>query len=227
MPSFDRPGLGASRLALRRRVSGWMIGAATLTASLTAVELDRPLAAIGIGAAGWLGIRWMRARARRAIAGRDAERRVARMVRRARPRATLWNLWLSGITGDVDVLALGPMAAVVEVKRGQGRVRIDPDRTVRVGGRFIHGDPLRRTARTARVLSRRFGVDVDAVVCIEGMRQRPRHVDVPAPGDPDRAVVVCAARHLPRVLRRLERRLDPRAADALAGALRRADRRPP
>ena len=212
---------------MRRRVSGWLIALTAIAAVLVAVDLERPLVAVGIGSVGWLGVRWSHGRARRAVAGRDTERRVARMVERARPRVTLWNLWLSGVTGDVDLLALGPMVAIVEVKRGDGRVRIDADGSLRVGGKPVHGDPLRRTARTARVLSRRFGIDIDAVVCIEGMRQRPRQVEVPAPGDPDRAVVVCSARHLARVLRRLEGRLDPPGAHALADALRRADRRPP
>jgi hypothetical protein len=106
--------------------------------------------------------------------------------------------------GDADVVVLGPMVAVVEVKRAVGRVRCLEDGAVAVDGRRLPGRAVRQAvAAAAAVRSRLAGVDhVDAVLCVTGMQQRPRRV---AAGRGE--VVVCSARHLRRTLRRLPVRL--------------------
>jgi hypothetical protein len=155
-------------------------------------------------------------RAEQAAAGARAEERVGERLRRLKADAVLYNVRLPNARGDVDVVALGPMAAAVEVKLGYGRLRVRRDGRVVVGGRPLPGRPVRQAIAMAAATRRTaaLATPVDAVLCVSEMRQRPKLVDVE--GIP---VWVTSARHLRRVLRRLPQELDPGTARKAAERL--------
>jgi hypothetical protein len=74
------------------------------------------------------------------------------------------------------------------------------DGTVLVGGVPIPGDPLRQAVRGAAFVRQTADTDeiVGAVLCITGMKQRPRVMEWSGT-----SVTVCSARHLRTVLRRI------------------------
>lgn len=145
-----------------------------------------------------------RTRAARAHAGAAAEHDAAARLRRVRAAAVAYDVRLPGLHSDVDAIVLGPMAAAVEIKRAYGRVRCYGDGTVRAGRNALPGRPLAQAIAQAAAVRRTVGnVDhVDAVLCVVGMRQRPRLVDVNGVD-----VWVTSLRHLRRVLRRLPNRI--------------------
>lgn len=183
-------------------------GTGALVAALLAVS-GAPAAGIPL-LAGALVVRTMLvARAERSVAGARAEERVGDRLRRLRADAVLFGVRLPNARGDVDIVALGPMAAAVEVKLGVGWVRARADGRVLVQRRPLPGRPLRQAVAMAAATRRTAGIEthVVAVLCVSEMRQRPKlvHVD----GQP---VWLASARHLRRVLRRLPRELDRTAA---------------
>ena len=199
------PGSGPRRLALRRSATRAAVVVAGLATSLTGVMAESPVLLV-VGVVATAGaVRRYRPLIARARAGAAAERTVAATLRRCRAGLVAHSVRLPGGRGDLDVVILGPAAAVVEVKRASGRTVVHRDGTVRVGRRLLPGNPVRQTLGGAAALRRFLGdvERVDAVLCVTGMRQRPRRVSVGS-GE----LTVCSARHLARVVRRLPPRLD-------------------
>ena len=158
-----------------------------------------PLVGAAVGAGGAWSWRWADRRVARARSGLIGERLVARHLRRF---GVVIHGWVPpGRRGDVDVVVLAPCVAAVEVKRAEGKVRARGD-SVLVGGRPLPGAPLRQAVSGAVAVRAALDspVPVHAVLCVTGMTQRPR---VMSSGQVP--VVVCSARHLKRVLRRLDR----------------------
>lgn len=138
-------------------------------------------------------------RVRRARSGAVGEKDMARWLRGFGTVVFGWRP--PGVRYDIDVVVIEPCLAAVEVKRAEGRLRLRSDGTVVVGGVPIPGEPLRQAVRGAATVRRAIGTTelVAAVVCITGMRQRPRVWEWSGT-----LVVVCSGRHLRRVLRALE-----------------------
>ncbi len=208
---YGLPGQNASIMAAkwsRRRhvavVGSVLAAGAAMVAGWTAVGLL-------IGAGGWWFARRSHHRRVRAAAGASAEAQTATFLKRARAEAVLFDVGLGDT--DVDIVALGPIAAAIEVKRAAGRVRVRPDGSISAGGRRLPGRPSRQaiaaSARLAGLLDA--GVWIDPVVCVTDMVGRPKRLQVA--GQP---VTVCAAASLPRVLRKLPRRLERGEGRALA-----------
>lgn len=214
--THGRPGSTPRLLARRRRLAA--IGVVVVGAIGAALLLVAGLAATGLAVivVAWFARRSLLAGSSRALAGARAEQLVAGAVRRVRAHAVVFNARLPGRRGDVDVVLLGPMVAAVEVKRGTGRVRWSPDGRVRVGGRLLPGRPLGQVVAQAAALRRALdGVDhVEAVLCVTGMRQRPRLAVVN-----DVEVWVTSARHLRRVAHRMPRRVGRQEAERMASSL--------
>ncbi len=194
-------------MALRRRLRAWTWVAAAGLGALAAMTLDQPIVAAGMVALGAVRHRHLTGSSRRASVGAQAERLVARRIRRVRPAVHRSGVWLRGGSGDLDALVLGPMAAIVEVKYGRGRVRPERSGGLVVGRRRLPGRPMASLCRNGDVLERHLRISVDLVLCVTEMSGRSRRVWYEG-----RMVRVCSARRLPGVLRSLERRLT--AADA-------------
>lgn len=205
------------RLARRRRARAALSAAAGAVLGAVLLVAGAPGAGLAVLVTGLAVRTTLLGRAERAAAGARAELRVGDTLRRLRADAVLYNVRLPDTRGDVDVVALGPMAAAIEVKLGSGRVRLRRDGTLRVGGRTLPGRPVRQAVAmaTATRHAARLGTPVDAVLCVSEMRQRPKLVDVD--GIP---VWVTSARHLRRVLRRLPREVDRATAHEAASRLR-------
>jgi len=135
----------------------------------------------------------------RAIAGEAGERLVA--SRLGWRTAAVFGWRSPGARFDVDVVVFEPCVAAIEVKRGQGRLRVLGDGAVSAGGRPIPGRAVRQATRGAAALRSAAGLDqhVTAILCITHMVGRPRVVV-----DGENPVVVCSAKWVRRVLRRLE-----------------------
>lgn len=176
-----------------------------------------PLVGLLAVAGGWLLHRRAHGAARRATAGSHAEEDVARRLRSVGAAFVAFDVQLPGRRGDIDAVVLGPMAAAVEVKRAEGRVRFRRNGQVVVAGRKLPGRPLLQAVVQAAAVREASAIDgqVDAVLCVTGMRQRPRIVS-----HEQTDVWVTSARHLRKVLRRLPRELDRRAAASAAARLR-------
>lgn len=174
---------------------------------LLGLVVAQPLLILAAAVAAWAAIRTFDGRIRRAEAGRATEQRVGRSLDRLRAGAIVYGVERADRRGDIDVVVLGPWAAAVEVKSGRGRVRFFADGSVRVGRRMLPGRPLRQAVAGAASLRRMLQVPVwvEPVLCIEGMRQRPRQVHMDG-----HLIRVCNGRHLPRVIRRLERQMTRR-----------------
>ncbi len=197
-----------------------LVAACVIGAFAAGVGASMPaLATLGLG---WLGARSLMGRARRAEAGHRGETEVAEALHRVRADAVVHGARLPGHRGDVDIVVLGPMVAAIEVKRSTGRVRWRRDGSVWVGGRRLPGRPLRQAVAQAAAVRRslRLGAPVDAVLCVTGMRQRPRLARLDSSD-----VWITSARHLRRVLRRLPPAMDRRAARDAAASLEVASRR--
>jgi hypothetical protein len=210
------PGSGPRRLARRRIATRAVILVAGSGAAMAGAVADSRLVVAVAVAATVAAVRRYRPLIARARAGADAEEMVATALRRCRAGLVAHSVRLPEARGDLDVVILGPVAAVIEVKRASGRTVVRSDGTVRVGRRLIPGNPARQVLGGAASLRRFLGdvERVDAVLCVTGMRQRPRWVEVGA-GE----LVVCSARHLGRVVRRLPSRLDARQAARAIGRL--------
>lgn len=201
------PGRYARRLQRRRTAARWGVTVGSLTLAALAAGMELPVVAIGLVAGGMAAAARLQAGASRAAAGARAEAEVAAHLAGTRIAGVLWGHRLPGRRGDVDLIALGPCLAAVEIKHGSGRVRVNEDGRVRVGGRWLPGAPGNQAVFNARALGRALDTtdDVDAVLCVVGMRGRAQRLALAA-GD----LVVTSARRLPRTLRRLPARL-PRA----------------
>lgn len=188
------------RLARRRRLGALALGLSGAVVAALLLVAGAPALGLGVLAGAFVGRGILLRRARRAEAGERAEHRAAGGLTRLRADVVAYNARLPGRSGDVDIVVLGPMTAAVEVKLGTGRVRIARDGSVHVGGRRLPGRPLHQAVSNAAALRRTLGLrdEVDAVLCVTEMRQRPRLVDVD--GWP---VWITAGRHLRRVIRRL------------------------
>lgn len=154
----------------------------------------------------------------RARAGAEAEAEVAARLRGFGTVVFGWRP--PGVRYDVDVVVLAPALSAVEVKRAVGRVRVRPDGAVLVDGDPIPGEPLRQVVRGAAAVRHTLDEDdlVGAVLCVTGMRQRPRWVEWQ--GTP---VAICSARHLRRVLRRAGPSVSRREARDLIDVLSSAE----
>ncbi len=172
--------------------------AAVAVASVMAVTWGLPVP-VALVALVYAAVVWSvgEGRVNRARAGESAELEVGRHLGGFGTVVFGWRP--PGVRFDVDVVVLEPCLAAVEVKRAEGRVRRRSDGVVLVGGVPIPGDPLRQAVRGAACVRQAADVEelVGAVLCITGMRQRPRVFEWS--GTP---VTVCSARHLRRVLRR-------------------------
>lgn len=209
--AWRRRGVGIGPLRLLRTWRVRQAGALLLSVAVLVGAIQGALApavtALGLGL-GWFLLVHSGGRIRRAAAGVRGERAVAATLGRS---ATVVFGWQPpGARFDVDVVVTWPALAAVEVKHAAGRVGTRDDGSVRVGGAWLPGLPMRQAVRGAASLRRHLGVDppVTAVLCVTGMSQRPRLAT--SSGVP---VVVCSQRHLRRVLRRLPRS-DRRDADA-------------
>jgi hypothetical protein len=163
----------------------------------------------------------LRRSAARAGAGARAEAQVAGQLASTRIAGLVWGHRLPGRRGDVDLIALGPCLAAIEIKHGSGRVRVDTDGTVKVGGRWLPGSPGNQALSNARALGRALGADspADAVLCVVGMRGRPRRLEL------ERGILsVTSSRRLGRTLRRLPARVKRSEGRRIVEALRRGSR---
>lgn len=211
---YGDPGAGPRALAFRRTIAAWGWLGAGVSAGFVAWGLEGGWPVFGFPALGVLLQRRMRAMSARARAGSATERMVAGRISRVRPTAVLFNLRLSGVHGDIDAVVLGPMAAIVEVKRAAGRVRVSRDLTLTVGRRPLHGRPIERSLAAAGALRERTGLPFDAIICVSDMTQRPRRIPV-GPHE----LTICSSHHLPHILRRLQRVVQPFDARRLARSL--------
>ena len=154
----------------------------------------------------------------RLSAGINAERQVARVLRRMRPGLLAHGLMFDGPGGDADHVVAGPYLAVVETKYGNGHWVRNGDR-VRVGRNWLHRDPCRQAAGQAAALRRTLdsrgagGVQPDAVVCVPGLTNPPFQQS---------GAWVCSLRDLRGVLDSLPRRLAPAETVTTIEALRRS-----
>lgn len=157
----------------------------------------------------WVG----QGRVLRARAGTAGEREAASWLRGFGTVVFGWRP--PGARFDVDVVVVEPVLVAVEVKRAEGRVRIRRDGAVLVDGVPIPGEPLRQAVRGGASVRAALGLEelVPAVLCVTGMRQRPRRVE-----HSGMVVTVCSARHLRRVVRRVGPRVSRRDADELMAA---------
>ncbi len=180
--------------------------------AVAAVSWDLPVQ-VAVVAIGFAAILWSvgEGRVNRARAGESAEVEVGRQLRGFGTLVFGWQP--PGVRFDVDVVVLEPCLAAVEVKRAEGRVRRRSDGAVLVGGAPIPGDPLRQAVRGAAFVRQMADTDelVGAVLCITGMKQRPRVMEWSGT-----SVTVCSARHLRTVLRRVRPRTSRRDARDLA-----------
>ena len=163
-----------------------------------------------------LVLRSVRGSYARLSAGINAERQVARVLRRMRPGLLAHGLMFDGPGGDADHVVAGPYLAVVETKYGNGPWVRNGD-SVRVGRNWLHRDPCRQAAAQAAALRRTLGggagVRPDAVVCVPGLTDPPFQ---------QAGAWVCSLRDLRNVLDSLPRRLTPAETGTTIEALRRS-----
>ena len=200
---YGHPGDSALRLATRRRRRRLRLWVFVATSSALLLLGGWPLPAIALIIVAFRLSRRLVDQEARAHAGADGEALVAAHLPRVRAEAVLFDVPLG--RGDADVIVLGPMAAVVEVKRASGRVRTHRDGSLTVGGSTLPGRPLTQAIGAAAAAARLIGpaVWVEPIVCVTGMAGRPRtwHRD-------GQEVVLCSPRQLRRTLRRLPRPLE-------------------
>ena len=150
---------------------------------------------------------------RRALAGVMAEQRALGALRSSAAAAIVNGARPDRSAGDIDHVVLGPMAAVVETKSGEGDVTVQGD-ALRCNNRVLRGASLRKVRSQARALSHAVGVEVAPVVCVVGMRGEPF-----AAG----GVTVCSASSLPEVVDALPEVISPEEALSVAKRLSEAD----
>jgi hypothetical protein len=199
---YGDAGANARRLAHRRRRTRLGTWSVALILGAIAALGGWYLATLGLFIAARVVTRRLRRGEARAHAGARGEERVAAHLSGLRVEAVVFDLPLR--RGDADILVLGPMAAVVEVKHARGRVRTRRDGSVAVSGRSLPGRPLRQAVAAAASVAELVGpaIWVDAVVCVTGMIGRTRVWT-----EDGHEVYVCSARRLKRTLRRLPRPL--------------------
>jgi len=166
--------------------------------------------AISVGAAGACAVLCQQARiaAAKNTAGINAEVSAGKALRHASFDMIAFGAMLGH--GDCDVIVAGPQLAIVEVKHGRGRVRMEHG-ALRDDRKLFASDPLRQATAQAAALGRLTGCFVDAVVCVTQMTNPPfTHKNT----------VVCSVADLASVLQRLPRRVSQLQAAALAGELR-------
>jgi hypothetical protein len=99
-------------------------------------------------------------------AGIDAEQEVvSALAQVSGVRHVLCGVNLGPGVGDIDAIAVGAHAVVVEVKAGRGAVHAGADGTVVHGGRQSPGAPLAQAAKQAQVVRIAAGIDCTPVVC--------------------------------------------------------------
>ena len=128
----------------------------------------------------------------KARVGAKAEREVAGILAKSNI-AELANGMLLGTGGDADHIVLGPGAAVVETKAGNGKVTYEGG-VFKVGRKTLHRNAVSQARNQARVLGELTGVWVTAIVCVPGMTNETFIAE---------GVIVCGAYELPKAIRSL------------------------
>ena len=213
MRVFGTPGSTARRLQQRRLRSADIVGIGGGLVAIALLLAGRGWTAAAVVLIAVLARHRLRSASYAARSGQISEEAVAAEVRRHRPYAVLYDLKWG--RGDIDVVVIGPALATIEVKSGSGRVRAMDDGTLRVGRTWLAGTPLLQASRQARHVAHLLSAETVPMLCVVGMRGRPRYVEI---GDTE--VLLTSARHLRRQLRRLPRLVDRPTARAFAQALR-------
>jgi hypothetical protein len=141
---------------------------------------------------------------RRAHAGIVSEQRTLAAIRDSAVSVVVNGAKLADRSGDIDHVALGPVAAVIETKTGSGTVTVQGDQ-LRCNTRVLKGASLRHVQSQARSVSRVLGVEVAPIVCVVDMVGGPLHV---------KGVTICGVDDLADVLDALPVVLD---ADVAVG----------
>jgi len=114
-------------------------------------------------------------------AGVDAERAVVEaLTRTPGVRHVLCGLNLGPGIGDIDVIAVGDVVVIAEVKAGRGELHANPDGTVTHGGRMTPKNPLTQCARQVTALRTNCGVA--AIGCVVFPDAEPRALRHPQTG---------------------------------------------
>ena len=135
--------------------------------------------------------------------GAKAEREVAGILAKTNV-AELANGMLLGTGGDADHIVLGPGAAVIETKAGNGKVSYEGG-VFKVGRKTLHRNAVTQAKNQARALGELTGVWVTAIVCVPGMTNETFIAD---------GVTICGAYELPKAIRSLPPVIDSFAARA-------------
>lgn len=195
---------------LRNVVFASLAGASTAAGTLfflTAARLWPALVTVVLsaGSVAFSRVEW--SSVRRAQAGLTAEQTAAEGLRRGGFAVLVFGATLE--RGDCDAVVIGPQLVAVEVKHGNGEVRVTRD-GLSVRGRSLRKDPVRQARAQAAAVRRRCGVYTDAVVCVTGMSNQPFQAD---------GVWVCSARDLAVVTGSLPGRVTRFQAATIAGQL--------
>lgn len=214
------PAVYARRLFRRFASLGLLILAGGGGAAWVAYQDANFMAAAMIAAATCGAVAVTFQRAGQARVGVVSERKVVAELTRTGVRAVICGARPGGVGGDVDIVALGPGAAAIEVKTGYGKVTYSRG-ALWVGNRRVMGDPIGQAARGAGRIGRALGgqVWVDALVCVPGMSNKPFSVR-----NGQTVVWVCGLGDLGYVLSRLPFRVTDNQVKPLVGALIEAGR---
>jgi len=179
-----------------RRKFAMFAGAQTLLAAAAigtviaaAPQMPNPVFWLAVLAVVLIGIPAAATRTRLAQlnAGIRAEDKTARYLAKSGVAAVVHGAQIP--TGDVDHVALGPVALAIETKYGRGAVSVSGGK-VRVGGRQLRGDPLGQARRNADIVSRQLRVQCTPVLVISEGTVRPFTAD---------GVIVCAPESLRKI----------------------------
>jgi hypothetical protein len=146
---------------------------------------------------------------RRALAGVVSEQRVLAAIRDSTAGVVVNGARPDSRAGDIDHVVLGPMAAVVETKTGDGVVAVQGD-LLRCNTRPLRGASLRKVRSQARAVSETLDVPVTPVVCVVDMSNGPLEAG---------GVIVCSVADLLGVLDALGGELSDDEALAAGRAL--------
>lgn len=211
---IGEPAQYAKMLRRKNNLKAAAAGAVSLVAAALYLYIGTTTGPIGAvvclliaGPAGYTA-RVSRIAAAKNTAGINAEMSVAKALRNTEFAMVAFGALLAH--GDCDVIVAGPQLAIVEVKHGRGRVRVEDGR-LRDDRKQFGKDPIRQATGQAAAVRQLVGGFVDAVVCVTGMENRPFSY---------KNTVVCSAADLPEVLRSLPARVSKLQTATIAGQLR-------